>query len=178
MAIATYLLFTLGILGATDILLYHSISHGIRTNPDSRHELFVHGLRGPTYATLFLVVPNLALHGVFWWLLMGLLVFDLAISIWDFFIESESRRFLGGLPSGEYVLHIVLAMVFGAFVTSAVFESGHNRNMASSIAYEPVPVPTALRALLAVMAFFVLVSAAWDFWAAYRLSGQPKRSVQ
>jgi hypothetical protein len=110
MEAATYLLFVLGCLGATDILVYHCIAHGIRSHPDSRAELVVHSLRGPTYATLFLFVPNFAFHGLFFWCLMGLFVVDVGISICDFALERRSRQFFGGLPSGEYVLHIIIGV--------------------------------------------------------------------
>lgn len=178
MTVATYLLFFLGCLGATDIAVYHSIAHGIRNNPDSRHELIVHSLRGPTYAGLFLVVPNFALEGVFFWLLVGILLFDLALSIWDFAIEGSSRRFLGGLPAGEYVLHIIIAMIFGAMLASVFFESGAGGMMSMAIKYQPAEVPEILRIILAGMAVLVLFSGIEDFRAACRLAGVPKREVQ
>src|SRR5688500_10822937 len=58
MEIATYLLFVLGLLGAADIAIFHSVAHGIRSHPDSAMELFTHSLRGPTYAALFILIPN------------------------------------------------------------------------------------------------------------------------
>ena len=112
MEIPTYLLFTLGWLGAADIALFHSVAHGIRTHPDSVGELVTHSLRGPTYAALFVLIPNLEMHGLFAWALMGLFIVDVGISIWDFSLEQGSRRFLGGLPGGEYVLHMLMATVF------------------------------------------------------------------
>jgi hypothetical protein len=71
MAVPTYILFVLGCLGAADILLYHSVSHGIRSHHDSRLELVVHSLRGPIYAALFVLVPNFAMQGGFFWLLIA-----------------------------------------------------------------------------------------------------------
>src|SRR5713226_8228307 len=105
MVIATYLLFVLGCLGAADIVLYHSVAHGIRSHPDSQRELVTHSLRGPTYAALFLLIPNFAMQGAYSGLLASLLVVDIAISVWDFALERASRQFFGGLPTGEYVLH-------------------------------------------------------------------------
>jgi len=169
MTVATYLLLLLGILGATDIALFHTISHGIRHHADSRTELIIHSLRGPTYAILFLLVPNVALHGAWFWLLMFVFVFDLVISIWDFAIEKESRKVLGGLPSGEYVLHVILAMIFGGLVTSVVFEAGAWSRLSTQIAYAPANVPAILRLVLAVMAALVLYSALNDLMAAIRL---------
>src|SRR5687767_12477753 len=118
MIAANYLLLALGILGAIDILLYHSVSHGIRTHTESRWELITHAMRGPTYAILFLIVPNFELRGAFAIALALLLLIDIGISIADFWLERQSRAALGGLPSGEYVLHMMMAMVFGAFAMS------------------------------------------------------------
>src|SRR5262245_6699551 len=106
MEVPAYLLCLLGVLGGVDIAIFHSVAHGIRSHPDSALELVTHSLRGPTYAALFLLVPNFALLGLFAWILPALFVLDVAISIWDFSLEQESRRFLGGLPAGEYVLHM------------------------------------------------------------------------
>lgn len=170
MEAATYILFLLGCLGATDILLYHSVSHGIRSHHDSRFELMVHSLRGPTYAALFLLVPNVALHGGFFWLLIGIFVFDVCISLGDFIIERASREFFGGLPTGEYVLHIILAMLFGALVTSVFYGVGGWAALPTHISYEPAAVPGLLRAVMAVMAIFVLGSGAMDALSAVRLT--------
>lgn len=173
MRVASYLLLLLGALGATDIVLYHSLAHGIRQHPDARHELVVHSLRGPTYAALFLIVPNFALHGAFSWAFIGLLAFDLALSIWDFAIEGESRRFFGGLPPGEYVLHIVIAMLFGAMIAAVCFESGVSVRLPTALVYEPaVPIP--VRLLFVAMALGVLWSGAQDAHAAWQLRRAPR----
>jgi hypothetical protein len=174
-AAASYILFVLGCLGATDIVLYHSIAHGIRRHPDARRELVVHALRGPTYAALFVCVPNVAMHGVYFVAFLGLLAFDGAISIWDFAIEPDSRRFLGGLPAGEYVLHVVIAMLFGALVTTILVDAGHWALLPSRIAWQPSPTPGPLRALLAAMAPLVLASGVQDAVAARRLGRVPSR---
>ena len=170
MEVATYILFVLGCLGGTDILLYHSVSHGIRSHQDSRLELVIHSLRGPTYAALFLLMPNFALQGGYFWLLIGIFAFDVCISLGDFIIERASREFFGGLPTGEYVLHIILAMLFGSLVTSAFYGAGHWAAMPTRLAYEPAAVPDVLRAVLAVMAVLVLGSGVMDLMAARRLA--------
>lgn len=177
MEVATYILFVLGILGGTDILLYHSISHGIRTHQDSRQELFIHSLRGPTYALLFTVVPNFALHGLFFWLLIAIYFLDLLISLADFAIERASREFFGGLPTGEYVLHILLAMLFGGLVTSTFYGAGSWGALPTSITYEPAHVPALLRGLLVFMAVFVLYSGALDLRAMMRLKPAGTREL-
>lgn len=174
MIAATYLLFLLGLLGAADILFYHSISHGIREHEDAQQELWIHSLRGPTYAILFVTIPNFQMQGAYFWALILLLAIDVAISIWDFAIEGESRRFLGGLPAGEYVLHMVMAMVFGAMASSVLYEAWEWARMPTQITYEPAMVPRILRAIMALMAVCVLWSGIQDARAALRLRATPK----
>ena len=167
MTVAAWLLFVLGLLGGADILLYHSISHGIRQHADSRAELFTHFLRGPTYAALFLLVPNFAFHGAWFYALLGLLAFDLGISLADFWLESRSRESLGGLPRGEYVLHVILAMLFGALVCSVFYEG--NPATATGLVWQDDGPPIVLRVVLAVMAPCVLWSGIADLRAMVRL---------
>ena len=172
MELATWTLLALGLLGAADIAIYHTIAHGIRSHRDSAAELVTHAWRGPTYAALFLLIPNFQLHGLFALLLLGLLGFDIAISIWDFSLESNSRRALGGLPSGEYVLHMIMAMIFGGliFMLAPLLYSGLGQP--TSLAYVPVAVPDWIRALMAVMAILVLISGIQDALAVVRLRRQ------
>ncbi len=173
---ATYILFALGWLGAADIALFHSVAHGIRSHPDSRVELVVHSLRGPVYAALFFLVPNFVLHGTWFWLLIGLFALDVAISVGDFAIERRSRQFLGGLPSGEYVLHMIMAMVFGALVASVVMTVGNWGSLSTGIVYQPARVPGAIRLLMLLMGVLVFVSGVQDLMAAIRLP-RHRRSV-
>lgn len=53
----------MGVLGATDILCFHMLGHGLRSRHPSRAELVTHSLRGPTHCLLFAVVPNFHLSG-------------------------------------------------------------------------------------------------------------------
>lgn len=174
MTVASYLLLAVGLLGAVDIALFHSVAHGIRTHPNARQELIVHSLRGPTYAALFLVVPNVVLRGLFLWALLALLAFDLALSIWDFAIERESRRFLGGIPTGEYILHVLIAMCFGAMVAAVCFEAGSGMASATAVILRPA-VSGIVRLVFAVMAVGVLWSGFLDARAAARLWKVPSR---
>ncbi|EDL56547.1 hypothetical protein [Gimesia maris] len=164
-----------GLSGRDGYCAVHSFSHGIRSHPDARAELVVHSLRGPTYAALFLVIPNLVLQGFYFWCLLALFVFDILISIVDFALERESRRLLGGLPSGEYVLHIIIAMLFGGLVTAVCLEAAAWRNEPTQIIYAPAAVPDVLRLVMAVMALLVLFSGIQDAIAARKLYAVPLR---
>ncbi len=168
MQTAVYLLLSLGLLGAADILLFHSVAHGIRSHPHSARELVTHSLRGPTYATLFVVIPSFRAQGLFVWAIAAIFLFDIAISIWDFALETESRRRLGGLPGGEYVLHMLIAMVFGAFVAAFLGSAGPRFHQPSLLRFDPV-AGLWLRALFLAMAGGVLASGIQDALAILRL---------
>jgi hypothetical protein len=159
----------MGVLGALDILLYHMLAHGLRQRPESRAELVTHFLRGPTYAALFFAVPNLRLEGAWFVALIAVLVFDFAISIADFWLEPASRASDGGLRRGEYVLHVLLAMAFGALVY-AVFDEGRDAcELATKITWLDAGPPIALRVVLGIMSPLVLITGLLDLRAVIRL---------
>lgn len=169
MLIPSYLLLAMGVLGGLDVLLFHLLSHDIRRSPSSRAELVFHALRGPTYAALFWSIPNLRLDGAWMWALIGVLAVDLLISIGDFLVEAESRRPLGGLPTGEYLLHVLLAIVFGGLFASVLILEGHRALLPTLIVYEPAEVPGILRIALAWFGAMTLLSGLLDLRALVRL---------
>jgi len=168
MKTAVYLLFSLGLLGAVDILIFHSVAHGIRSHSHAARELVAHSLRGPTYAILFILIPNFRPQGLCVCAIAALLLFDVAVSICDFALERESRRLLGGLPGGEYVLHMIIAMLFGAFVVAFLNSTVSALHQPTLLRYAPA-APRWLRGLLLAMAGGILVSGLQDARAAFRL---------
>jgi hypothetical protein len=175
MTAAIWILFVLGLLGAADIVLFHTLAHGIRRHPDCRTELLVHALRGPTYALLFAGVPNLGLHGAWFWTLCALLAFDLLLSVVDFLVERRSRARLGGLPTGEYLLHVLLGILFGAFVALLLSATASWSSLPTALAWQPAAVPDLLRWTLVVMAAGVLASGAMDAAAWWRMRSAAAR---
>ena len=178
MMAANYILLTLGVLGAIDILLYHSVSHGIRSHAESRWELVTHSLRGPTYAVLFLLIPNFEPRGAWAVFVALLLLIDVGISIADFALERKSRAKLGGLPGGEYVLHMIMAMLFGAFVTLLTPYLFRGTVFDTALVPTDKFAPAWMRFTFAAFAIGVLASGLMDAYAALRLTQKPTiRSV-
>ena len=176
--VATVLLFTIAVLGLTDVLLYHSVSHGIRHHARAKGELVLHALRGPTYAFLFALVPFFEFRGLYSFLLAAVLVIDVVISIFDFWLEGESRRFLGGLPSGEYVLHMVIAMVFGAFVCVIAFQIAQWVLLDTELLYAGHHLPLWVKLVFPVMSLLVFASGLQDAMAAIRLVSVPSEGKE
>ena len=170
MVAPSWILFALGVLGATDIWLFHTRAHHLHAHPPARAELVTHFLRGPTYFLLFLLVPNFTFRGEVLLGLLALLAFDLCISIADFWIEPRSRAALGGLPRGEYLLHVFMAMLFGALVASVWYESAGRFDAAAELRWQPDGAHPWLRVTLAVMALGVLWSGLSDLAAVRRLT--------
>ncbi len=168
---ASYLLVAIGFLGAFDIWRFHTREHDLRSLRSARVELISHSLRGPTYAILFLAVPNLAMHGAWFVSLLALLAFDVVISIFDFAVERKSRAPVGGLPTGEYLIHSIIAILFGAFCAFVWVGGRAWLDEPTALTLEPA-VSDRTRALLAVMAVGVLVSGVLDAIAVVRL-GRP-----
>jgi hypothetical protein len=173
MIVPTWLLFGLGVLGATDIWLFHKRAHDLHSHVPARAELVTHFLRGPTYCVLFLLVPNFTFHGAALLGLLALLAFDLGISIADFWLEPESRKQKGGLPRGEYLLHVLMAMLYGALVAAVCYESALDLAAPAELRWVEQGAGLPMRAVLAVMAAGVLWSGIADLGAVRRLRPQP-----
>lgn len=169
MAVSSYLLLAMAILGAADILFFHTLAHRLRTHVPARAELVTHALRGPTYAALFVLVPNVECRGAWFFVLCGTLAFDVAISIADFWLEPASRRERGGLPRGEYLLHVVLAMLFGALVVTVIDEGAAARALPTALVWIDAGPPWWVRVGLGIAAPLVLATGLMDAWAVRRL---------
>ena len=81
-----------GSLGAFDTLYYHEFrarlpAGGARTRP----ELWLHAARDFVYAALFASLPAFAWCGAFAWLLVGLIGFEILVTMADFAIEVRTR---------------------------------------------------------------------------------------
>ena len=175
MTIATYFLFVLGCMGAADIILFHAIAQSIRRHWESRQELVAHCLRGPTYAALFVLVPNCVMQGAWFWVLVALLAVCLAISLWDFAIERRSRRLFGGPPIGEYRLHVVMGILFVGLLVTILCEATPWASLHTTLTWEPAPsVPSVLRWILTLMSIPVLLNGVMDLVAALRVGHSPR----
>src|SRR5262249_2766815 len=116
MVVATYLLAALAVLRAADSFCCHRLAPHLPPYMQARAELVAARLRGPVGAVLFAVVPNARCEGHWFVALLGVLALDLLLWIVDVCLEVSSRRELGGLPRGEALLHLLLAIGWGALV--------------------------------------------------------------
>ena len=159
MLTACVLLLVIACLGAFDIAYFHTYEQRLVHQRASRTEAWIHVVRGVVYALQLAVVPNLRLSGAWYAAYIGLFVADIAIAMADVSVEPASRKALGGLPPGEYLMHIVLSVLAGAYLHAVAASSIAWRSMPTQIAVEPA-APLALRVALGVIAVGSLAIAA------------------
>lgn len=112
LSVALILLAIQGALGAWDTLYYHEWLLRLPSKPHARTELALHAARDFAYAVIFGTLGWLAWNGALAWLLLALLVAEIAITLWDFVEEDRTRR----LPPGERIGHAVMGIMYGVFL--------------------------------------------------------------
>jgi hypothetical protein len=162
MKTASILLAVIGLLGAFDIAYFHWYKCRLASRPESRLEVWIHIARGVIYALQFAIVPNVRLHGAYYAAFAALFVADVAVAWTDVAIEPDSRRSQGGLPRGEYFMHIVLSVLVGAYLHAIATDSLGWRHLPSAVVLAPVDIPAPLRALLLAMSAGSILVAAFE----------------
>jgi hypothetical protein len=114
-------------------------------------EVAIHVARGVVYALQMALVPNVRFAGAWYAAFVALFAADVAIAIADVLVEPASRRSQGGLPAGEYLMHVVLSVIVGAYLHALAQGTLPWAQMPTAIAWAPA-APFALRAALAGMA--------------------------
>ena len=112
MTAALVLLAILGALGAFDTLYYHEWKLRLPSRPHARLELTLHASRDFAYTVLFGTIGWLTWNGALAWLLVGLLLCEIGLTLWDFIEEDRTRT----LPAGERSMHAIMGIVYGLFL--------------------------------------------------------------
>ncbi len=159
-----------GLIGAFDTFYYHEWKARLPARvPGTTPELRIHAARAFLYAVLFGSLPFFAWRGA-WVILLGIIILaEILLTLWDFVVEVEVRKPLGGVEAGERVTHAVMGIIYGAmlaFLLPTLLEwYGQPTRFELSLA----PVPSFLRWSLAAMAFGVFLSAVRDLYASFGL---------
>jgi hypothetical protein len=112
MRTALTLLLLQGCLGAFDTLWYHEFKLRLARDASARNELILHSARDFIYAVIFGSLAWTAWHGLWAWILLALLIFEIVITLLDFIEEDRSRK----VPPGERVMHALMGIMYGAFL--------------------------------------------------------------
>jgi hypothetical protein len=101
------------------------------------------------------------LTGAWYAALVGLFLVDIAVAAADVWVETASRKGLGGLPRGEYLAHVVLSVLAGAVICSVFSSSAAWASEDTAIAWS-ANAPWPIRALLGLMALGSLAVATYE----------------
>jgi hypothetical protein len=161
MLAASLVLLVMSLLGAFDIAYFHTYKCRLSHRVESRTEAWIHVVRGVIYALQMALVPNVRFAGAWYAAWVALFVADVGIALADVAVEPASRRSQGGLPAGEYFMHIVLSVLAGVYLHSLGVASLPWAALPSGVSYAP-SAPLALRAALGVMSLGCLSVAAYE----------------
>lgn len=110
---ALELLLVLGAMGALDTFYYHEWKLRLPETPTARRELRLHASRDFAYAIVFGSLAWTTWNGVLIWPLACILLFEIVVTLTDFIEEDRTRK----LPAGERVMHAVMGIAYGGFLT-------------------------------------------------------------
>ena len=107
-----------GAIGAFDVFYNHEWEARLPSLPSAALELRIHSVRAILYAFVFGGVAWFNWLGMFAWLFVAVLAVEIALTLWDFVVEDQTRR----LSALERIVHTVLAMNGGAYVGMLIYE--------------------------------------------------------
>jgi phosphatidylglycerophosphate synthase len=104
------------VLGAVDGVYLHLWRYRLHAREASRYEHRLHTVAAVLFAATLPAVFLWETGGVLLWTGIALIAGDLAVSVVDMVSERDSRAELGGLSTGEYVLHMLIMSARGAAI--------------------------------------------------------------
>jgi len=170
MEAAFYILLIAGHLGIFDVIYFHNYKCNLRSRPECQREVFWHTIRHAVYATQFIVIANFRFHGLALVILAIVYVADVVVAWSDVLEETASRRVQGGLPRGEYFMHIVLSLLIGAYLMTVARTAWPDRLLATGVVLDPPSVPFVLRAYMTLMGITAIGTFLYDLrgWLSFR----------
>lgn len=107
-----------GALGTFDTLWYHEYKLRLPHKHSAQAELRLHAARDFAYAIIFASLAWTEWRGALAWLFLGILIFEIVVTLWDFVEEDRTRT----LPPGERITHAIMGILYGAFLYTLVPE--------------------------------------------------------
>jgi hypothetical protein len=116
------------------------------------------------------VIANFRFHGSALVILAIVYAADVIVAWSDVLEETASRRSQGGLPRGEYFMHIVLSLLIGAYLMTVAKTVWPDRLIATGIVLDPPAVPFILRAYMTMMGITAIGAFLYDLrgWLSFR----------
>lgn len=105
------------VLSLLDGVYLHLIVYKLPENPESKFEHLTHTLRAILFLPIILTIFYWNLSGPMLLIATGIIIADLIIEAFDVISERKSRKNIGGLSDGEYLLHVTLTTTRVAAIT-------------------------------------------------------------
>jgi len=170
MTVALWMLAIQGVIGAFDTLYYHEWRARLPARGRSvAGELKLHAARDFLYAVLFASLPFVEWRGTWLLVLLAVIVAEIVLTLTDFVVEATVRKPFGDVYPGERVTHAIMGILYGAMVAHMIPAMIEWWSQPTALAWEPAPVPAALRASLVIMAVGVFLSGVRDLYAAFEM---------
>lgn len=109
----------LSLIGGIDHFTYHVWQGELHRRPECRWELLSHAGHG-LFAAGFFLATMVEFHGSWALLLVALAVVQLLNQVVDTLLEPGSREAQGGIPAGEYRLHGIINVLWGAVLLTTL----------------------------------------------------------
>lgn len=172
MTVALWLLAILGVIGAFDTFYYHEWRARLPAQARTMGaELKLHAARDFFYAAIFGTLPWVAWHGAWAYVFAGILLAEIALTMWDFIVESIVRKPIGDVYWGERVTHNFMGIIYGAMIALIAPTLWHWSSLPTALTAVTYDVPPLLVKCLLVMAVGVFLSGIRDLYAALELPG-------
>ena len=156
-----------GLLGAFDTVYFHEFKYRLPVHgPKVGRELRFHAIRDFVYGLLFLTLPFVKWQGYLVFLLGGLILLEVCITIWDFNIEVIERADLGGVANEERGLHLIMAVVYGFFLAHMLPHLTAWASLPTGFGPQD-DLPSVLRNLFMIFGLLVIPSGIRDLLASY-----------
>ncbi|OHT87161.1 hypothetical protein [Mycobacterium syngnathidarum] len=114
--LATALLVLSTVTGGIDVVLVHLVLLRLHASDTTFYEHQLHTLHAAFAVASVFLLFFFNFGGILLWLTVALVVVWFGVEVLDMFAEKNSRAAAGGLPSYEYVLHILTSGLRFAFV--------------------------------------------------------------
>lgn len=141
MTVAFYMLSLAGAIGAFDVFYYHMWTCRLFERKESAAENVTHAIRALLFSVFFTVIMHVDARGSWWWLYVVVCAAEMLNSMLDTYLEKSSRADQGGLPNGEYCLHVVLSVLIGGVMVAMVSSAWAQSGEPTSIAWRPSTLP-------------------------------------
>jgi hypothetical protein len=110
---AAVLLVLYALVAFADGVILHLWRYQLFAHDESRQEHLVHTWRAILFIPTLVLLYMLPTGGLLLWSAAAIAALDLAIGLWDGWIEANARRPWGGLSRQEYLAHIAASLLHG-----------------------------------------------------------------